>query len=946
MLAEPYKIKEVKKMKALKPYERWNIIKAAKFNTLGVSSDHIQFDMVARGMSAWSHFQKAALMIGDEAYAGARSYYKLETSALRVLGLGNIVPTHNGIGAEKLLVTTLLKSGQTVLHNRGRDEGLVQANGGKSVDVTCAAAALYKGPEHFGGDVDLRKLEAKLKGLGKDGAAYIHLETCPAAWNGQPFSVKNLQAVRKLASARGLPLVIDISNVLGNAWWTLKTDSRKALSEAVRGIVAAADIVLMDASQDPRSDIGGFISCKDPATFDALRNQVVVFEGLHTYGGMTGRAMETFAIGIDEMAKTELIEWRQDQLAAFHSMLVEERVPASRGVNGIALDVAKFLPHLPKEANSKSVLAAALYIQGGIRGRIDGSWAYQTEGNGAARLILELPRCAYTRNHIREVADVIAAVYACRSEITGLRLTNNPEFADQAEFEPANERLFVSLPRTQRSTGRMYEPYKIAIFEPLKVTEEAYRRKAIEEAGYNTFLLKSEDVYIDFLTDSGTSAMSCDQWEGMTNTSDTPYGNKHYERLVETFREVLGFEHIIPTHQGRAAEHIMSQCMIRPGQSVPGNMYFTTTKLHQEMAGGVFVDVIVDEAHDAASTFPWKGNIDIRKLEDLIRRVGARDIAYVSHESCVNMAGGQPFSMDNLRELSRLCQKHGIPIMFDATRSVENAWMIKMKDPAYSGCTVREILREMMSYGDGCTISCKKDFLVNMGGLLACNSSELAERFRRMLRVWEGEVTNGGMDTKDLEALTRGLLDSLEDDYIRMRVEQTQEFGRKLIAAKVPIVVPAGSHAIFLDAKRFLPHVDQEEYPAQALTAALYIETGVRAMERGNVSKGRDPKTGLNYKPKLELVRCTIPRRVYTNSHIDYVVEGIKRLYAKRETISGLRFVYEPKVLRFFQGRFEPLKPWDAEASRCSAASGKGVRRMRGGSARPKKGARAVACSS
>jgi tyrosine phenol-lyase len=248
--------------------------------------------------------------------------------------------------------------------------------------------------------------------------------------------------------------------------------------------------------------------------------------------------------------------------------------------------------------------------------------------------------------------------------------------------------------------------------------------------------------------------------------------------------------------------------------------------------------------------------------------------------------------------------------MFDATRCVENAYMIKKKDPEYSQKTVGEILREMLSYGDGCTISCKKDFLVNMGGILACNSEDLAIRFQRMLRIWEGDISNGGLDPKDIEALYRGLLDSLDDEYIRMRIEQTQEFGQKLIDVGVPIVIPPGSHAVFIDAKRFFPHIEQDEYPAQALAAAIYIETGVRTMERGNVSKGRNPATGENYRPDLELVRCTIPRRVYSNSHIDYVVEGIKRLYDIRDQISGLRFVYEPKVLRFFQGRFEPLKPW------------------------------------
>jgi len=457
----------------------------------------------------------------------------------------------------------------------------------------------------------------------------------------------------------------------------------------------------------------------------------------------------------------------------------------------------------------------------------------------------------------------------------------------------------------------MYEPYKIAIFEPVRMVNKQYRKKAIAEAGYNTFLLKSEDVYLDLLTDSGTSAMSCYQWEGMTNTGDTPYSSRHYLKMVEGFREILGYNYIIPTHQGRAAEHIMSQCMIKPGQIVPGNMYFTTTKLHQEMAGGVFVDVIVDEAHDPTNLFPWKGNIDLKKLEKEIKRVGPEKVAYVSFETCVNMAGGQPISMQNAKDVSKLLHKYGIPNMYDATRCVENAYMIKWKDPQYSDKPVKEILRELLSYGDGCTISAKKDFLVNMGGIIACNSPDLNRAFLRMLRVWEGDVTNGGLDSKDIEALHRGLMDSLDDDYIKMRIAQTQEFGRKLQEAGVPIVVPPGSHAVFIDAKRFLPHIDQEQYPAQALTAAMYIECGVRTMERGNVSKGRDPQTGRNYRPKLELVRCTIPRRVYTNSHIDYAVEGITELYRKRDRITGLKLAYEPKVLRFFQGRFEPLEKWD-----------------------------------
>ena len=911
MISEPYKIKEVKKTLDLKPYERWNVLKKARFNTFHVSSDHITFDLASRGMSSWSHFQKAAYMIGDEAYAGSRNYLHLAKSAQDVLGLSQIVPTHNGIGAEKLLTTTMLKSGQRVLHNRGRCEGLVPANGGKSVDISCKEASSYDEPDKFGGSVAIDQLEKWLTAAGNEEIAYVHLETCPEAWNGQPFSFANLDAASRLCRAHFVPLVIDISHVLENAYWIQRSEKQdQDIMELTKQIIALADVVMMDASQDCHSDIGGFITSEQAEYFERFRNQVVIFEGLHTYGGMTGRAMEVFAVGIEEMRDTSYVEWYMTQIGLLYDMLKQQRVPVYRGGNEIALDIEGFLPHLPADDYPKFVLAASLYIAGGLRGRIDGLWELHTKGRGRHVLNLELPRSAYTRNHLCRIAEVIASVYAHKDEITGLRLLNDPEYVDQAVFEPKKHRLFVPFPEDKDDGRTLFEPYKIAIFEPLKMADKTLRKAAMDKAGYNTFLLDSEDVYIDLLTDSGTSAMSCFQWEGMTNTADTPYSSRHYLNLVREFSEILGYEFIIPTHQGRAAEHIMSQTMIKPGQIVPGNMYFTTTKLHQEMAGGVFFDVIVDQAHDPTNPHPWKGNIDTAKLEKEIDRVGARNVAYVSFEMSVNMAGGQPFSMQNVQELSRLCQRHGIPIMFDATRCVENAYMIKKGDPDYRGKSVKEILREMLSYGDGCTISCKKDFLVNMGGILACNSEELAIKFERMLRTWEGDVTNGGLDPKDIEALYRGLLDSLDDDYIEMRIEQTQEFGQKLMQAGVPIVVPPGSHAIFIDAKRFFPHIDQDEYPAQALAAAIYIETGVRVMERGNVSKGRHPETGENYRPALELVRCTIPRRVYTNSHIDYVVEGISRLYGMREQFSGLRFVYEPKVLRFFQGRFEPMKRW------------------------------------
>ena len=905
IISEPFKIKEIKHLNRRKPHERWHILQNADFNVLDVPAESVTFDLVARGMSAWSHFQKAGYMIGDEAYAGSRNYHHLQDAVKDVLGVDRLVPTHNGIGAEKLLVTTMLKPGQKVLHNRGEMAGLVAFNGGISIDATAKKAREYRAPDQFGADLDLGLVKRHLH---EGGVAYVHVVLCPDAWNGQTVSFDNLEELKLLCATDAIPLVIDISNILENALWNTRAKGSEDLMGMVRDIVAQADVVLMDAAQDARADIGGFISSRVDDIYEKLRNQVVVFEGLHTYGGMTGRAMEVFAIGVREMEEVAYTLWYDAQVDLLYHSMADRGVPVYRGTKAVAIDIAHFLPQLKEDECAKFVLAAALYISGGIRARIVGDASYHFKGEGRRILSLELPRHAYTRNHIEYIADVVVNMYQHRDMVFGMKAVNpDASFVDELRLVPENHRLFVKLPPV---ATRIIEPHKIAIFEPIQMLSKEKRKAAMETAGSNTFLLESEDIYIDLLTDSGTTAMSCYQWEGMTNSTDSAYSSPHYANLVAEYGEILGYKHIIPTHQGRAAEHIMSTVMIKPGQTVPGNMYFTTTKLHQEIAGGLFLDVIVDEAHDPESTFAWKGNIDLAKLREAIARVGGENIAYVSFEMSVNMAGGQPFSMENARQVSELCQKHDIALMYDATRCVENARMIKVKDPDYKHATVKEILREMMSYGDGCTISCKKDFMVNMGGILACNSDDLAKKFRGMLRIWEGDLTSGGLDPKDIEALRRGLEESLNDSYITARVEQTQELGRKLIEAGIPIVKPPGSHAIFINAREFLPHLDQDEYPAQALAAAIYIETGVRVMERGNVSKGRNPETGENYRPALELVRLTIPRRVYSNSHFDYVVSGIRRLWDNREKISGLNMVYEPKVLRFFQAQFEPKEPW------------------------------------
>ncbi len=451
------------------------------------------------------------------------------------------------------------------------------------------------------------------------------------------------------------------------------------------------------------------------------------------------------------------------------------------------------------------------------------------------------------------------------------------------------------------------EPWKIKMVEPIKMIGRAEREAALQEAGYNTFLLRSTDVYIDLLTDSGTSAMSDRQWAGMMLGDEAYAGSRNFYRLEAAVQQYYGYRYIVPTHQGRGAEHLISQAAIKPGQYIPGNMYFTTTRLHQELAGGVFVDVIIDEAHDPTSNHPFKGDVDLDKLQALIDKVGAEQIAYVSLAGTVNMAGGQPVSMANVKALRALCGRYGIRIYLDATRMMENCFFIQEREEGYAGKPVAAILKEFCSYTDGAWMSAKKDNLVNIGGWLAVNHEDVFELARNMVVVYEGLHTYGGMSGRDMEALAIGIEEAVQDDYVKARVNQVRYLGELLTDWGVPLVQPVGGHAIFLDAKRFYPHIPQNEFPSQTLAAELYLDSGVRSMERGVVSAGRDPETGDHRYPKLELTRLAIPRRVYTQAHMDVVAESVKAVYDNREQTRGLKMVYEPKYLRFFQARFERL---------------------------------------
>jgi tyrosine phenol-lyase len=425
-------------------------------------------------------------------------------------------------------------------------------------------------------------------------------------------------------------------------------------------------------------------------------------------------------------------------------------------------------------------------------------------------------------------------------------------------------------------------------------------------AGWNTFLLRSDDVYVDLLTDSGTSALSQKQRAAMEVGDEAYAGSRSFYRLNQAVHDVYGWRHLIPTHQGRGAEHLLARLLVQPGQLVPSNLYFTTSRAHVELAGGVWVDVAVPEASQPESEHPFKGDIDVGALRAVLSSAAPGEVAFVRQEACLNMAGGQPFSLENLHEVRALTLEFGVPLILDATRISENALFVKDREPGYATWSLPAIIREIALLADGAVFSSKKDHFVPIGGFLALNDKGLAERAREQVVIYEGFPHYGGLAGHDMEALAQGIHESTDEALIRHYTGQSAFLGGLLEDAGVPIVLPVGAHAVFVDAKRFLDHLPQEEFPAQSLAAAIYLAGGVRSMERGIVSgqHGDQPYDG------LELVRLTIPRRVYTQEHLAWVAETVAAAYELRDEIPGLRMTYAPELLRFFQARFEPLAPY------------------------------------
>ncbi len=462
------------------------------------------------------------------------------------------------------------------------------------------------------------------------------------------------------------------------------------------------------------------------------------------------------------------------------------------------------------------------------------------------------------------------------------------------------------------STGKEIpvEMHKVRIVQKTSLPPVEERLKAIKEGGYNTFALRTKDIFIDMLTDSGTNAMSDNQLASMMVSDDAYAGSESFYKLARAIEDVLGFRYVLPTHQGRAAEHLLAKVFIKPGDIIPMNYHFTTTKAHIELVGGQVLEIYADEALNTQSTHPFKGNLDIQKLKDTIKKYGASKIPFVRMEATTNLLGGQPFSIENLKEVKRICSEYKIPVVVDGSLISENAYFIKLREKEYNNRSIQEIIKEIMSFADLFYLSARKSSCVR-GGFIATNNKEFYEEIKPWLPVYEGFLTYGGMSTKEIEAMAVGLREMTDISVAGSAAEQVKYFVERLIENRIPVVTPPGGLACHVDAMMFLPHIPQSQYPAGALAAAIYIVSGVRSMERGTISMDRD-EDGNEVFSDLELARLAVPRRVYTISHIEYVVDRLRWLSHNRDLVKGLEFIEEPPVLRFFFGKLEPIDNWGA----------------------------------
>jgi tyrosine phenol-lyase len=887
-MVQPFKAKIVNFPKKLDYQEKLIIAKEYFYNVNNIPNDYLFTDLANLSINALSEEQYAALFLGDEAYAGAENFINIKNAVKSIFNKDYVIPTHNFIGLLHLLVKILYHSFNI-----------------KTIFTTYQNYYLNKLATYLNIEYKVFDIDSFIDFINKvennknvDKFLFFEISNLFKGINNYDqfnILVEKLSFIKK----QGFKLIADFSSIFSSLYLLMKrlynTVDYRDYKQKIIDLSSIFDLILMDAEYDIIANTGAIIFTNDFSLYELLTQYLVSFEGLHTYGGLAGREMELIYIGLLQAYNFELnyniYDYKYQEIKYLYDNIKKLGYKVSDLHN---------IHYFYIEIENPYSFNLLLFLSSQCRGlAVDN------------KLYFFLPSRRYQKSNYDLVIKALKELYIYKDK-EYLKLVDISELSKDyskldysIDFQVLQFDLIMgkNLPKVLEIDPLDFVVYNFNGIEIITNKDREYRLVKLEEAGYNTFLLDSKDVFIDLLTDSGTSAQSDDQFSAAIKYQS----NSAYSLLKDSIYEIFGFDYFIPTHQGRAAEHILSQTLIKKGQYVINNMYFTTTRFHQEYAGGIFVDLIVDDAYKPKSDNPFKGNLDIQKTREFVEK-NYDKIAYICIENNVNMAGGQPVSMENIRKVKEICEEYNIPLVLDATRIAENAFFIKEREEGYQNKTIKEIIREMMSYIDAATISAKKDPLTNISGLILVRNHKWYNYMRQLTTLFEGSYFNGGLNNRDLAMLAFGLKEMTNYHYLKQRIEQVRYLGKLLKEKGIPIVEPIGGHAIYLDAKEFLNHIIQDNYPAQALAAYIYLYGGVRTMERGIVSAGRDPITKENRHPELELVRITIPRRVYTNEHMEYVADVIYQVYKDREKLNGLEIVYEPPFLRFFTAKFKPIK--------------------------------------
>lgn len=897
----PYRNKIVRTLRLGSPEERLERLKEAGYNVGRLRSEDVYLDLLTdSGQAAMSDRQWAAMMRGDEAYAGSRSFQALERAVMDCFGMPFTIPAHQGRGAENLLAHHLLDPSRIVLCNAlsTTTRRLIEHAGATLVEVGHPEAWCFKTPAPFKGNLDLNRME---EALGADGVlrpAVVWLSATSEPIGGHPVSLDNLRTVSQWARERGIPVVLDASRLHEDAYFHLKEPGCEGndVRAIAREMASWADYLYLSGKKLGLAPIGGLIATHDHGAFERLRNWCVIFEGMPFYGGMAGRDMEALAVGLHEAFSAPALEARSAQIEGLAERLRAACVPLVEPAGGHAvyLDLERF-PKLGEHRGA--TLTAALYALSGVRGAV--MRVADTSGRAWELVRLALPARAFEAEQIDWVAEAVAALWRQRDRLLPL------ERSAEAALPPGSPLFAASAwpglePLERTSTVRVV-PYRAKVVEEDPVATRAQRQAALAAAGYNMYHLAADAIAIDLFTDSGTNAMSDVAWGELWRADEAYRGSDAYERFASALQEAYGYPHVLPAHQGRGAEALLAEALITPERHVViGNQSFITTLGHIQRCGGTFVDVTVEAAFRTDDPTPFKGDVDLAALEAAIRSHGPERVAYLNMAVTVNASGGQPVRLANLQAVRAIADRYGLAVYLDATRAVENAWFIRAREPGQAGRSLKDLLLAQCACADGVTVSGKKDLLVNIGGFLATRDPAVFRRAWEVSERIEGFPPSGGLAHRDLLAMAQGAREMLDEAYVEHRIAQVQTLGKRLMQAGIPVVRPVGGHGVFIDAEEFLPHVARDLHPGHALAAALYAEAGVRGMMvKSAFVRGASRRC-------VELLRLTIPRRVYGRAHLDVVADALVALYGHADLIPGLEVAQEPLAMRATLSRYRP----------------------------------------